>query len=122
MKKILFALCFLTSCNLSSEGDFRSEGEKIVEEISFILSRVETHDELQSAVPRLKKKFNKLAALLLEVRSFREKNPDRSFSEEPLLESEALFRELARLYEIPGCREIVEQAQIEAVYKLTSRP
>lgn len=119
MKKWLIALCFLTSCALSSEANFRIQAAKSVKEIAAILSRVETHEELQAAVPRLKKKFNKLASLLMEIRAFRERKPDCPFSGEPLEGSEILFAELARLYEIPGCREIVEQAQVEAVYKLT---
>ena len=76
------------------------------------------HEELQAATPYLKKKFNKLANLLLEVRLLQERKPDVFHSNEPLEGSEALFAELARLYEIPGCREIVEQAQAEAVYRL----
>lgn len=108
----------LAACSLSSERDFRAQAKEIVQDITSVLKKVETHEELQASVSKLKGKFNKLAELLAELRSFRERRPEVPFSDEPLPCSDDLFAELARLYEIPGCREIVESAQIEAVYKL----
>ncbi len=112
----IFLLLF--GCASSSEKRVRAEGKKIVKELFVILRDVENHEELQAATPYLKKKFNRLANLLLEIRSLQEKNRNIFHSNEPLEGSEVLFAELARLYEIPGCREIVEQAESEAVYHL----
>ena len=108
----------LTACSLSTEKGYYREGERTLVEITKILKKVETHEELQASVPALRKKFNRLANLLIEFRKFKENNPNREFPGLSLGASEPLFAELARLYEIPGCREIVEQAQVEAVYKL----
>jgi len=112
----IFFLLF--GCSSMPEKKIRLEGKKIVRELVAVLKQVENHEELQASTPCLKKKFNKLAALLLQIRFLQEKNKNLSFPDEPLEGSEALFAELARLYEIPGCREMIEQTQAEAVYCL----
>lgn len=114
----VFILMFLSACAGSPEKEFRFRGEKMIREINQLLEGAENHEELQAVSPRLRKQFRKLAYLLLDVRSFREKNPDASFPIEILEESEILFVHLARLYEIPGCREIMERSQADAVYLL----
>ena len=112
------ALFLLAACRGSPQDEFRFRGERIIREINHLLEHVENHDELQAASPQLRKQFKKLAYLLLDVRTFREKHPDISFPEDLLEESEILFVHLARLYEIPGCREIMERSQADAVYLL----
>ncbi len=119
MRWIFGALFFLTfSCSKGPEEEFRQRGAKITNEMAQMLSQVQSHEQLQALVPRLKKKFNSLADLLLELRSCKEKGSESWFLNESTEESEALFAELARLYEIPGCREIIEGAQGEAITKL----
>lgn len=117
-KSAVLALLLLSSCMKSPEEEFRSRGKKIVNELVYVLQNVENHEELQAAREPLKKLFKKLASLLLEVRSFQEKHPDAAFASDPLEGSEDLFMHLARLYEIPGCREIMERSQGDAVYLL----
>jgi hypothetical protein len=112
---VFFLMC---SCSGSSENLCRAKGEKIVREIVSILREVENHEELQSATPQLKKQFKKLADVLVETRSLKGEPFQYKDKKEPLQESEALFAEMARLYEIPGCREIIERSQVDAVYVL----
>ncbi len=112
------SLLFLSACMTSPQETFRGKGKKIVKELTLTLQNVENHEELQSASPQLRKLYKKLALLLLEVRSCQEKHPEMTFSSEALEESEELFSHLARLYEIPGCREIMERSQGDAVYLL----
>ena len=76
------------------------------------LRQIETRENLQREVPRLKKQFNKLADLLVEARAY------GSVELEPTIVSEELFAEMARLYEMSGCRELIESAQEEAVHRL----
>ncbi|MDP1608685.1 MAG: hypothetical protein Q8L98_05180 [Chlamydiales bacterium] len=109
---LVLGLCY-SSC--SSEEAFRAQGKKIVKEIVATLKGVENHEELEAATGRLKKHFKKLARLLAEVRAFRKSHPDAVWEERALPESEELFIQLARLYEIPGCREIMERSQGDAV-------
>jgi hypothetical protein len=112
MKWILGFLALLTACSPSSLSDVRLEGEAETKRLSEELKSIETIEDLTKASPKLKKRFNKIADLLIEARQF----PD--VPSEPSLASEELFAELARIYEIPGGREALEKTQAEAILKL----
>lgn len=110
-KKLLFLL-FLASCGPSTLADLRCEGEAQTKKLAQELSLIETKEDLQKALPKLRKRFNKMADLLIQARAFPKEEGDPSFA------SEQLFAGLARLYEMPGGRELIESAQSEAVQKL----
>ena len=112
MKLILFLLVLL-GCAPANISDLRYEGEAEVRKLVSDLKKIETKDELQKAVPKIKKRFNKIAQVLVEIRPFLD-----SATEEPLPSSELLFIQLARLYEIPGGRELIENAQREAIRRM----
>lgn len=118
MRILGILLLLLVSCSKTPQEEFRLKGKKIVLEIVDLLQDVENHDELEAISPQLRKQYRKLAGILLEIRTFREKHPNELFPENPIDESEELFAQLARLYEIPGCREIMERSQADAVYLL----
>lgn len=111
---IMIALASLTSCRPASLEDLRFEGEAETAKLAEELSKLESRDDLQKAMPRLKKRFNRIARLLAEAREF----PNLPAAE-PTLASEKLFIELSRLYEIPGGRELIESAESEAVHFLS---
>jgi hypothetical protein len=110
----LLILLFLVACSPTSIKDLRLEGEAETKKLAFELRKMETKEELIRAVPKLKKRFNRIADLLIQAHEFRKEE----ISKEPTLASEELFIELARLYEIPGAKEVIEGAQKEAVSKL----
>lgn len=103
---------FLISCSPSSLADLRYEGEAQTKKLALELRTIETKEDLQKAIPRLKKRFNKIADLLIEAREFPKEEAEPSFA------SEQLFAELARLYEMPGGRELIESSQMEAIHRL----
>lgn len=103
---------FLVSCGPATLSDLRYEGEAQTQKLAEELRVIETKEELQKAVPTLRKRFNKIADILIEARGFQKEEAGPSFA------SEQLFAELARLYEMPGGREWIENAQLEAVQKL----
>ncbi len=105
----------LASCSPSSIDDLRCEGEAETRKLAILLKTIDTKEELVRALPRIKKRYNKLADLLLLARNFQEKGGESS------LASEELFAELARLYEMPGGKELIESAQSEAIRKLDKR-
>ncbi len=80
------------------------------------MKALDTKEELAAAIPRIKKRYNRIASVLAEARKFKD-----GMDEEPSFASEELFAELARLYEIPGGRELIETAQTEAISRLESR-
>lgn len=90
----------------------RIEGEAETRKLAQELRSIENKEELQKALPRLRKRFNKLADILALARTY----PGEDMP--PTLASEELFIELARIYEIPGGRTLVETAQAEAIKKL----
>ena len=106
---------FLASCGPASFEDLRWEGEAQTKNLRVELGKIGTKEELQKAVPRLRKRFNQIADLLIEAKKF------SHHSANPSLASEELFVELARLYELPGGRELIEMAQSEAVQKLQAK-
>lgn len=111
--KISLLSLLLWGCAPSSIEDLRWEAEAETRRLAKELKEIDTKEDLNRALPKLKRRYNRLAELLLETRNFPEKG-----SGEPSLASEELFVELARLYEMPGGRESIEMAQNEAVRKL----
>lgn len=99
----------LTACGPQTLADVRYEGEAEVKRLVSILREVENKEDLVKASPLLKKRFARIAELLVEAK----KLPAEEMG--PSVVSEQLFIELARLYEIAGCREIIEQSQGEAI-------
>jgi nitric oxide reductase activation protein len=96
--------------------DLRAEGDSEVTKLTEILREVETKEDLQAKLPKIKKEYHRIAQLVLEVRQIQEKSPEFL---EPSQAGDELFAELARLYEMPGCRELIELAQNDAIQKLT---
>lgn len=97
--------------------DLRAEGEAEARALAQILHNIDTKEELQKSLPKIKKRFNKIADLALEVRELKEKSAMPE-NRDPSEASDALFVEMARLYEMPGCRDLIEMAQNEAVRQI----
>ncbi len=117
MKKCIFAILLCISCSPSSAQDFRMDGERQTKELVRELRSVRTYGELQAAVPKLRKRFDALADLMLQAREFLLRQPEGVFFG-PSSASDELFAELARLYELPGGKELIESAQAEALARL----
>lgn len=102
----------LISCGPASLDDLRVEGEAETKKLAEELRAVGSKEELQRSLPKLRKRFNKIADLLIEAKDFPKQEMQPSFA------SEQLFVELARLYEMPRGRELIESAEMEALQKL----
>lgn len=112
-KNVLWwTLIFLASCGPATFDDLRFEGEAQIRLLAKELRSIETKEDLQRATVRLRKRYNKIADLLIEAKEY---SCER---EEDSLASEELFLELARIYEMPGGREGIEFAQSQAVHRL----
>lgn len=112
MRALFLLFLLLFSCSPASLIDVQVEGEAQTKKLVRELEKIDTKEDLQKALPQIKKRFNELADVLILARDFSSQNP------EPSLASEQLFVALARLYEMPGGRELIESAQFEAVEKL----
>jgi|SRR5579872_330670 len=110
---VWLVLICLVSCAPATWEEFRLEGEAETRKFAAELRKIETQEELVKALPKIKKRFNMIADLLVKISG---KTPVRET--EPSLASDALFMEMARIYEMPGGRELIESCQSEAVRKL----
>ncbi len=111
---IAILLLLLTACGPSSISDLRVVGEAETLKLATLLHKIDTKDDLQRNLPKVKKSYLRIAELILQVRGFPE-----AIDIEPSAPSDQLFTELARLYEMPGCRELMESAQDEALALLS---
>lgn len=116
MKRLLI-LFLLVSCAPASWEDLRAEGEVETRKLAQLLHRIDTKEELQSQIPKIKKSYERIAHLVIEVRKMGEESAMPE-NRDPSEASDALFTELARLYEMPGCRTLIEEAQTEAIHLL----
>jgi hypothetical protein len=114
MKCCLLSLLFLISCSPANLAELRCEAESEIKKLIVELEKIETIEDIQHASKKLKKRFNRLAFLLIETRNF----PSQEEQQYESVAGEQLFTELARLYEIPGARAVIENAQNEAVRRL----
>lgn len=105
---------FLASCSPTTVEDLRCEGRAETRKLTALLRTMETKEDVQRALPRLKKHFNQIADLIVETRAVSSYGP----AEEASSESFELFQELARLYSVPGGRELLEMAQQQALLRL----
>lgn len=103
----------LSGCTQKTAGDFLTESEERCSELVAILEKAGTLDELMKAEPEIKKKFNEIAALMLQAQDYDEKHPS-SESVKPVPSSGPLLDELRRIYSIKGGREVIERAQADA--------
>jgi len=119
MKKV-FLLLFLASCSPSNLEELRYEGEAEIRKCTADLRTIETKEDVQRSVKKLRNHFNRIADLVVlgEEKGLFKKGLE-SEETETFLHGDELFAELARVYEIPGARAIVESAQEEAARKLT---
>ena len=106
----VLSLSLCTACGPSSIADLRKMGESETLQFAKLLHEIDTKDDLQRNLAKVKKNYVRFAELILQVREYSE-----AMDPEPSAASDRLFAELARLYEMPGCRELLERAQDEAL-------
>ena len=107
-------LSLLCSCGPSSIEEYKSSAAAINRQIYQELKTVQTREELLSKQIFLKKKFIELAEVIIAAAEYSQKHPDTELNEQhgyPEHVASLLREELERIYQIDGCREIVEKSQ-----------
>ena len=123
MKKYRFfvwVLLAVAGCQPSSLEEFQMEGTAQMRLLLQDLRRIESREDLLSLLPALQKRFDKLVDLMIEARSFQQKNGDQeiSFQEVNPVLNQSLLEELRRVYALEGGRECLEKAQKEPMLRL----
>lgn len=108
-------LVFLTACAPSDPTDFRREGDAWARGFAADLRRIESREDLERAIPRIKRHYGRLAELVGEVAAWEHAHPGVKVPFEPTQGGDALFIELARVRELPGGKEILEDCERESV-------
>jgi hypothetical protein len=118
---LLNLLILLYGCSPSSVEDFRKEGQYLNRKLIKELNHIQSRQELNQALPELKALFNELVELAIEAREFQEEHPNNELMELNSYDEQInrkLREELSRIYLIEEGRQIVEQAQEQALYRL----
>lgn len=113
--KFLFTVfLFLFSCSYHSVEEVTVDVNEQLRKIAFELSSIKTKIELERSVPVLSKKFCKLSELIIIA--------DRLENFEQSIHSgdgaALLQKEMIRLYQIHGARELIEKAQLKGLKAL----
>lgn len=109
-------IILMAGCAPSSHEELRSEGEEVCRAFIQELQKIHTQEEALKHYSSIEKKYRKIASLIAELREMQEWEGESEVCRISEL-SNKLFLELARLYEIPGVREILEKAQLEGINK-----
>ncbi len=116
-----FLVVVFSSCTLPNKESLQKKGESIQKSLVEDLKEVSCKEELIEKIPNLKKNFIKMAKLTAEVSLFLVEHPSENSPYNPKT-GEELYRELLRIYEIPGGKEILERIQKEAILYLPKEP
>lgn len=117
MLKSLLIILFLTSCSPHSLEEFHSKGKALSEKIASELSEIDSPEELERALPLLKKRFDELVTLSIKARTYEMRHGGEAHCEEHY-DPSALIAELSRIYAMEGGKELIERAEREALLKL----
>jgi hypothetical protein len=115
MKIVYFLAILVVACGSPSVKDLRAEGEIETRKLACLLSEIKTKDQLRKKISKIQNSYAKIADLMIQLRNLPD---DLARDSEPTAASDELFVELARLYEMPGCRRLLESAQEEAIERL----
>jgi len=117
----IFLIYFcLWGCSPSSLEEYHYEGQTLSKKLLNELKSIESREDLERAVPYLKKQFESLVDLMIEARNFQEKYPEEYFDEPEYAVSldDELLEEIKRIYQLEKGRVLIEKAQRESLLRL----
>ncbi len=112
-------MLLLSSCQSDSRESFQRSGKQLTSRMAELLSGVDSRQACLERESELESLYLQYAALIVRAEAFLKKHPMDLSDDDSV--SEVLRRELLRVYEIDGCREIVERAQREAIHHLNKK-
>ena len=121
---VLFFLLFFFVRPSHSDSllSYRQEGREITQKLIYQLRQTKDYQQLIAGKNELKQKFNQLAKMMIAAHAlYLQKGALSSYlfiSEEEHILSEQLKAELDRLYQIEGCRQMLESCEEEALQSL----
>lgn len=118
LKVLILIVC--VGCAGRSLEDCRQDGQSICRSILLELEAIETREELLDAKPRLARHFLHLVDVMIDAGELaeQEKLAAQPLSTDDRAMSDRLQRQLMRIYDMAGGREIIAEAQQEALFRL----
>ncbi len=110
--RYLFLAFLFAACAPVTVEDFHREGEVAAKILAEEMRKIQSQDDLRAAIPKLRRGYVRLARLAISARELEERGV------EPLMASQSndeLYAEVARLYELPGGKELLIAAQRDAL-------
>lgn len=114
---VIFLLFLLVACGGSPIERAQSKGEGVTRALLKEFQKIHCRKDILEREGRLKRLFQELVTTILEVDAVAIESQEEAQRGENRY-SQALQDELIRLYQIDGVREIVEDCQREALYRL----
>ncbi len=71
---VYLSLFWLASCSPATWEEIRFEGEAEIRKFAAELKQIESKEDLQKSLPKIKKRFNKMADLLIKIGDFQKKS------------------------------------------------
>jgi GTP1/Obg family GTP-binding protein len=122
MRVFFFLGCLiLTACAPTSLDEYRREGEALCRRFTEDLQKIETREDLVKELPKIKRFYEEIADLMIEVKNFKEAHLGEAtdtWSTPDDLASETLMIELKRVYRLEGAKELLEGVQRETYFRL----
>lgn len=117
----LLLLC-LWGCSPQTMEDFHHEGQALTKKLIEDLRPIQCREELEEALPQLRKRFEGFVDLMIEVSEFQSQHPGKYFEEPDFAYSvdDELLEEIKRVYELEKGKELMERAQREPLLRLDS--
>lgn len=111
----LILTLLLASCSPKSPKEVRKKGEEVARHLVSQLQAIDSREELLHALPQLRKDFLKLADLAVEGHACLEEGPLPPVNSKL---NQQLRQELVRIYALEGGRQMVEEAERDALNHL----
>ena len=112
----------LFACTPSTGEDYHQEGQAILRNLTLVLRKIQSKEELLQNKEVIKSFYIDLVELLIAAREEQRYASFHSTSQNPIIKdakwTKELQAELLRLYSLEGVRECIEHLQAEALRKL----
>ena len=121
--RLAIVLCgtfLFTGCSPTSLSEYRAEGEGYIKKLIEELIEIDSVSQLEEKEIRLKKRFSAITDLMIAAKKYQIKHPNDigELTTWQLEMSDALKKEMIRLYQIDGCASKLEEIQRDSLHKL----
>lgn len=118
---ILIFLLLFSSCSPTTSSDYQTQACVVMKNFVKDLKKINDPKQLKKKQQILKKHFNRLTSLMIDYRTFLDKQPEIVQEESLKMQKRAyeLKCELYRIYQLDGGLDLIEEIQKDSYLKLS---